>query len=111
LIYAALLFLSKKVEKGHKLVDWAGRCVTVPDDAAVPKATAECVGKYEYMPDESWKGTGTCTYTYKGGDTLNDTWQEGSDLKEYTYQNTGGPANSKTPAAVELTRWSNSRTA
>ena len=80
----------KEVEKGHKLVDWAGRCVTVPDDAAVPKATAECVGKYEYMPDKSWKGTGTCTYTYKGGDTLNDTWQEGSDLKEYTYQNTGG---------------------
>jgi hypothetical protein len=80
----------KEVEKGHKLVDWAGRCVAVPDDVTAPKSTAECVGKYEYMPDESWKGSGTCTYTYKGGDTLTDAWQEGSDLKEYTYQNTGG---------------------
>src|SRR6476660_3383444 len=22
----------------------------------------------KYMPDGSWKGNGTCTYTYKGGD-------------------------------------------
>ena len=52
----------KEVDKGHKLVDYAGRCVRIPDDpAAQPKDTADCVGKYEYMPDESWKGTGTCT--------------------------------------------------
>jgi hypothetical protein len=77
-------------EKGHKLVDYAGRCVNVPDDAAAPKSTATCEGKYEYMPDESWKGSGTCTYTYKGGDKLNMTWEEGSHLKEYTWKNTGG---------------------
>ena len=58
----------KEPEKGHKLVDYAGRCVNIPDDPAAPKSTADCVGKYEYMPDESWKGSGTCTYTYKGGD-------------------------------------------
>jgi len=80
----------KEPEKGHKLVDYAGRCVIIPDDPSIPKSTAECVGKYEYMPDESWKGSGTCTYTYKGGDTHTDAWQEGSDLKEYTYKNTGG---------------------
>ena len=80
----------KEPEKGHKLIDYAGRCVNIPDDPAAPKSTAECVGKYEYMPDESWKGSGTCTYTYKGGDTLTDAWQEGSDLKEYPYKNTGG---------------------
>jgi hypothetical protein len=61
-----------------------------PDDPAAPKSTADCVGKYEYMPDESWKGSGTCTYTFKGGDKLYDSWEEGSDLKEYTYKNTGG---------------------
>jgi hypothetical protein len=80
----------KEVEKGHKLVDYAGRCVDIPDDPAVPKATADCVGKYEYMPDQSWKGSGTCNYTFKGGDKLNDSWEEGSQLKEYTYKNTGG---------------------
>jgi hypothetical protein len=41
----------KEPEKGHKLVDYAGRCINVPDDAAAPKSTADCAGKYEYMPD------------------------------------------------------------
>ena len=80
----------KEPEKGHKLVDYAGRCVLIPDNVAAPKATEECVGKYEYMPDESWKGTGTCTNTYKGGDKISLTWEEGSHLKEYSYKNTGG---------------------
>ena len=80
----------KEPEKGHKLVDYAGRCVNIPDDVAAAKSTADCVGKYEYMTDESWKGSGTCTYTYKGGDKVNLTWEEGSHLKEYTYKNTGG---------------------
>src|SRR6185295_6383396 len=51
----------KEVEKGHKLVDYAGRCVVIPDDNAAPKLTEDCVGKYEYMPDGSYKGSGTCT--------------------------------------------------
>jgi hypothetical protein len=80
----------KEPEKGHKLVDYAGRCVNVPDDAAAPKSTADRAGKYEYMPHGSWKGSGTCTYTYKGGDKVNLSWEEGSHLKEYTYKNTGG---------------------
>jgi hypothetical protein len=77
----------KEPEKGHKLVDYAGRCINVPDDVAAPKSTADCAGKYEYMPDGSWKGS---TYTYKGGDKLTDSFEEGSHLKEYTYKNTGG---------------------
>jgi hypothetical protein len=80
----------KEVEKGHKLVDYAGRCVNIPDDPAAPKYTEECVGKYEYMPDESWKGSGTCTDTYKGGDKVSESWEEGSHLKEYAYKVTGG---------------------
>ncbi len=80
----------KEVEKGHKLVDYAGRCVRIPDDPAAPKHTADCVGKFEYMPDKSYKGSGTCTYTFKGGDKVNLTWEEGSHLKESTVKNTGG---------------------
>jgi hypothetical protein len=34
----------KEPEKGHKLVDYAGRCINVPDDAAAPKSTADCQG-------------------------------------------------------------------
>ena len=80
----------KEIEKDHKLVDYAGRCVNIPDDAATPKHTELCVGKYEYMPDESWKGSGSCTYKYQDGDTMTDTFEEGSQLKEYTYKITGG---------------------
>ena len=80
----------KEPEKGHKLVDYAGRCVNIPDDAAAPKGTADCAGKYEYMPDESWKGSGTCTYTYKGGDKLYDSLgggfaPQGIHVQEYRW--------------------------
>jgi len=80
----------KEPDKGHKLVDYAGRCVTIPDDpAATPMATDDCVGNYEHKPDGSWKGTGTCNVTFKGGDKISETWEEGSHLKEYTFKYTG----------------------
>jgi hypothetical protein len=80
----------KELEKGHKLVDYAGRCIRIPSDAAEPKDTADCVGRYEYMPDESWKGSGTCTWNLKSGDKQTEAWEEGSQLKEYPYRWTGG---------------------
>jgi hypothetical protein len=79
----------KEPEKGHKLVDAAMRCVLIPDDPAEPTITQDCAGNYEYMPDESWKGTGTCTDNYPDG-KIKLTWEEGSKLKEYTYTKTGG---------------------
>jgi hypothetical protein len=80
----------KELEKGHKLVEMAARCIGVPDDAAALKYTEYCVGKYEFMPDETWKASGTCTYTFKDGDKMYDTFEEGSHLKESTYTITGG---------------------
>ena len=79
----------KEPEKGHKLVDAAMRCVLVPDDPAEPTISQDCAGKYEYMPDESWKANGTCTDNYPDG-KVHLTWEEGSHLKEYTYTKTGG---------------------
>jgi hypothetical protein len=80
----------KEVEKGHKLVDYAGRCVHIPDDPAALKSTQDCVGKYEYFPDETWKASGTCTHLFKSGDKKYETWEEGSHLKEYPSKITGG---------------------
>jgi hypothetical protein len=80
----------KEVEKGHKLVDVVQRCVLIPNDPADPKAIEDCVGKFEYMPDGSWKGSGTCTNNYTDGGKATLTWEEGSDLKEYPYEFTGG---------------------
>jgi hypothetical protein len=80
----------KEVDKGHKLVDYAGRCVAIPNDPAAPKYIEDCVGKYEYMPDGSWKGAGSCTWTFKDGDKIYDGFEEGSHLKESLYKITGG---------------------
>lgn len=80
----------KEVEKGHKLVDSAIRCAVIPDDPNEEKVFETCSGKYEYKPDESWKGSGICTDTYKDGSTIVMDWEEGSHLKEYTYNKTGG---------------------
>ena len=66
----------KEVDKGHKLVDYAGRCINIPADPAAPRYTEDCVGKYEYMPDAK--------------DTISDSFEEGSHLKDYTYKITGG---------------------
>ena len=79
----------KEPEKGHKLVDAAMRCVLIPDDLAEPTISQDCAGNYEYMPDGSWKGTGTCTDNYPEG-KISLTWEEGSQLKEYTYTKTSG---------------------
>jgi hypothetical protein len=80
----------KEPEKGHKLADMTARCVAVPDDPAAPKYTEDCVGKYEFMPDESWKASVSCTFNFKGGDKIYDTCEEGSHLKESVYKITGG---------------------
>lgn len=77
-------------EKGRKVVEYAGRCVIIPDDASAQKYVEDCVGNYEYMSDGSWKGNGTCTVNLKEGDTLSLNWEEGSQLKEFLFTYTGG---------------------
>ncbi len=80
----------KELEKGHKSVDYAGRCVKVPDKATAAKVTEDCTGQYEYKPDGSWSGSGTCIAKYSTADTISVTWAEGSKLKEWVYKATGG---------------------
>ena len=77
-------------EKSHKPVDAAMRCGVVPDNPALEKYAQDCTGKYDYMPDGSWKSAGSCTNSFKSGDKSYETWEEGSHLKEYTYKKTGG---------------------
>ena len=80
-------------EKGHKLADGVWRCIDVPDNSTVPKWIENCVGKYDFTPDGSWKGGGTCTASFRGdkdGDQISFTWDEGSHLKEYLQKITGG---------------------
>ena len=77
-------------EKGYTLVEYAGRGLSFPDDSTEPPAEGSYVGTYKLKPDGSWTGAGTGTETFKGGDTTTYTWEERSDLKEYTYKYTGG---------------------
>jgi len=85
----------KQVAKDHKEVVYAGRCVKVPDDATAAKTTEECAGQYEYLPDGSWKGGGTCSSTVKDHGTMSVSWKEGSDLKDWTYEATDGTGSFK----------------
>jgi hypothetical protein len=80
----------KEIGKNHKVVDYAGRCVKVPDAASANKTTEECNGKYEYKPDGTWQAAGTCLVTVKEGETMSIAWQEGSGLDLNTYQANGG---------------------
>ncbi len=75
----------KEVAKDHKVVDYAGRCLAIPNDASGAITSEDCTGKYEYMPDKSWKGTGTCLETRKDFGTRTVTFEEGSHLKEFKY--------------------------
>ena len=77
-------------EKGHKLANYAGRCVIIPDASDASKYAEDCTGSYEYRPDGSWKGAGTCTADFKGEDKIFLTWEEGSQLAEFLYEFTGG---------------------
>ena len=80
----------KEPEKGHKLVDMTARCVAIPDTPEGARYTEECAGKYEFRPDGAWKANGSCTYAFKNGDKIYDTFEEGSHVKESTYKITGG---------------------
>lgn len=76
---------------GHKVARSENRCVLIPDDASQPKVTEDCKGIYEYLPDGSWKASGTCTDKFPGSkDVVTISWEEGSHLKESTYTKTGG---------------------
>ena len=76
----------KEVAKAHKVVDYAGRCLAISNNAADGITSEDCTGKYEYMPDKSWKGSGTCVETKKDVGTRTVTFEEGSHLKEFTYK-------------------------
>ena len=91
-------------DKGHKLVEYAGRGVAIPDDPSEPMASLGCVGNYEYMPDGSWKGAGTCTDTLKV--EIRQT-TPGRRVRSSRSTRTNIPvalANTKAPVAAALTR-------
>jgi hypothetical protein len=78
-------------EEGHNVADFAGRCVLIPSDPAAMKIVEDCTGTYEYLPDQSWTGSGTCTQSPKGSeDKRYIKWEQGSELDEPKYTITGG---------------------
>jgi hypothetical protein len=80
----------KEVAKGHKVAEAVQRCVLIPDDPTAEKIVEDCKGSYEYLPDGTWKGSGTCVDKFNDGGTVSVSWEEGSHLKDYTYKKTGG---------------------
>src|SRR5262245_26430851 len=92
----------KEVEKGHKFVDYAGRCVNIPDDSAAPKYTEECVGKYEYMPDESWRPAGLVPTPIKAETLCLRAGRRVHTSRNIRTRSQGALVNSKVPVAAAL---------
>ena len=80
------------MKKAHKLVDYAGRCIDIPNDPAAAKFYVEdCVRKIRIQCRiKAGRARGPAPYTLKSGDKMNNPWEESGHLKEYTYKNTGG---------------------
>ena len=93
----------KELEKGHKQADAAMRCVAVPDDPTLDKYAQDCVGKYEYMPDGSWKSAGSCTNSYKSGDKSYETWAEALTSRNTRMRKPVAPANMRASLAAART--------
>jgi hypothetical protein len=97
-------------EKAHKWVDYVGRCVGIPDAPAAPKYTEDCVGKFEYMPDGSWKGSGTCTFNFKGGARCMAALRRVRTSRSPTIRLLAAPAYLRARVAAAPTRTRNLRT-
>lgn len=78
--------------EGHSVALYKSRCVTFSDDPRGPghMSTGVCAGTFEFMPDETYKGSGFCTWTYRDGDKLFLKFWEGSDMEEGRYEWIGG---------------------
>ena len=81
-----------ELDEGHSVVLAKFRCVTFTDDPTSPVhySTGDCTGTYEFMPDESWKSSGYCTWTFRDGDTAFLKFWEGSDMEVSRYDWVGG---------------------
>lgn len=78
--------------EGHSAMLWRGEGVQFGDDPSQPAGlmTGDCVAIFEFMPDETYKGNGFCTYTDLDGDKTFFTFWEGSDMEEGRTKYFGG---------------------
>jgi hypothetical protein len=87
-------------EKGHKLVDMAARCVTISAEPAAPKYTTDCVGKYEFMPDESCRVVEPALGTLRVETRCTKPSRRVRTSKSTRTKSPVAPANTKVPLAA-----------
>ncbi len=81
-----------ELDEGHSLAWWRGEGIAFEDDPSVPMhlMAADCIGTYEFMPDETYKVTGFCTYIDRDGDKTFLKWWDNSDMEEGRTEFIGG---------------------
>ena len=95
---------AKEPDKGHKLVDYAGRCVTIPDDpAATPMATDDCVGNYEYSLMGAGTARGPATSLLKVETSCTRAVRRVRTSRNIRSRSPVAPANTNAPAAAART--------
>ena len=77
-----------QLDDGHTVSQYFSRCVAVAD--VDDPGSGECIGTTEVMPDESWKDSGFCTWTFQDGSKMFLTTYQDSDMEEGRYDFFGG---------------------
>jgi hypothetical protein len=90
----------KEPEKGHKLVDAVMRCGVVPDDTSLEKYAQDCTGKYEYMPDGTWRGAAHAPTAIRAGTRATRPGRKVRASRSTPTRRPGAPANIRARAAV-----------
>lgn len=90
--FATIVWDELELDEGHSFAWWRGEGVGFDDDPTSPAYlnTGDCAATYEFMPDDTYKASGFCTYTDRDGDKWFVKWWEGSDMEEGRYEYTGG---------------------
>ena len=90
--YATVVLDVLELDEGHSVMWWRGEGVEVDDDPSSPTHlnTGDCVLVLETMPDETYSGSGFCTFTDRDGDKYFLKHWVGSGMEESRYEYTGG---------------------
>ena len=62
-------YTEKELEKGHKLADWVGRCVGIPDNSTAEMYTSDCIGNTSLSPTKAIRPLGAALSTSKAAAT------------------------------------------
>ena len=91
----------KELEKGHKLVDYASRCIIIPDEAASPKVTESCAASLSTWRMAVGREAGPAPTPISRVAPRQSAGKRAHISKNTSTRSPAAPANSRAPQEVE----------